>query len=77
MSYTQPEDRNRSTWLASLWLQNTSEEVYSKAVELAKDGNQDELKRLLLADTGFADEEDKHTSEINWPEVIEDLTDNA
>jgi hypothetical protein len=64
--------KNRSTWLAVLWLDNTSPQVHEEAKRLAR--KRDIIGLLnLIESTGFSNEREKNINEVETSEVIEHL----
>lgn len=59
---------NRSTWLATLWLEN-EESTHRQFEEAVKASDIPALKRLLKQ-TGFRNEQNKDEKAINWKEII-------
>jgi len=69
--------KNRSTWLACLWLDNTSLEVHEHAKSIArrvgKVGERIKEAEKLLNETGINTELSYNKKEISWKEVFDHL----
>jgi len=59
--------KNRSTWLANLHLQNESEEIHNKAVEIVERKGQNTELAILVAP--LLKEENTDINEVEWSEI--------